>query len=140
MAVANANPVNTRAVRDENYIVTVSAISAGNTSGINLVQATPYPTTETVIAQVLLTGGNGGNVMNTVLQHTNDNAAAPGTPDGANWANIPQLSAPFGGGNAFTDPTSNISALLPPNVKQWVRCQVVSAATTAGTVTFQLLF
>ena len=135
-APANANPVNTRAVRDINYIVTVSAASAGNTAALNLVQAVPYPVTERVIAQCLLTGGNGGNAMNVTIQHTADNGS--GGPDSANWANIPQLAAPLL--PSFSDPTSNVSVLLPPTVKQWVRAQISAPATTAGTLTFQLLF
>lgn len=140
MSVANANPVNTRAVRDINYIVTANAATATNTNGLNLVQAVPYPVTEKVIAQVLLTGGNGGNAMNVAIQHTNDNAANPGNPDAANWTNIPQFSAPLEGAAAFSDPTSSVNVLLPPDVKQWVRCRILVAATNAGTLTFQLLF
>ncbi len=136
--IANHAPINTRAVRDVNYVVTANAAAASNTNALNLVQAVPYPVTENVICQVGLTSGNGGNAMNVVLQHTG--ALADGTVDTGNFANIPQFSAPLGGAAAFSDPTSNVNVLLPPDVKQFIRAQVKVAATTAGTLTLALDF
>lgn len=135
MSVSNNNPVNTRAVRDVNYVVTANAAAATNTNGLNLVQAVPYPVTERVICQLGLTLGNGGNAMNVVLQHTADNGS--GGPDSANWTNIPQFAIPIG---TFSDPTSNVNVLLPPDVKQWIRARITAAATTAGTLTLALDF
>lgn len=145
MALANAAPVNTRAVRDINYIKNVALPGAGNTAntnGMDLIQATPYPTSARVICQVLTTGGNGANNknINVVLQHSADDNTS-------NYANITQFKAPLltvvdNNGGGYNVGYANV--LLPPDVKRYVRAQAATEANggdpSGAVLSLQLLF
>lgn len=143
MSLANNAPVNTRAVRDINYIANIAMPNAANTvntAGLDLIQATPYPTTEYVIAQILTSAGNGANNknVNVVIQDSADNVT---------FANIALFAAPIltvtdnnGGGY----PVGSANVLLPPSARRYIRAQATGEANGGnaanGTLTFQLLF
>ncbi len=150
MSLANNAPVNTRAIRDINYIANVAMPNAANTvntNALDLIQAVPYPTTEYVIAQVLTAGGNGGNNknVNVVIQDTNANS--DGTANSAAWANISLVAAPLlttvdNNGGGYNNAAANI--LLPPGTRRFIRAQATGEANGGnaanGTLTLQLLF
>ena len=144
---APAAPFNSRILQDANYIVTLalpSSATTANTNNINLLVATPYPTTETINVLVATTASANGNSVNgtIVLQHTNVNT--DGTENSAAWANIPTL-----GTTAIVEGASSTAAVaatykLPPGCKQFIRAQVTLPANTVdlsdATLTCQLLF
>ncbi len=148
----NNYPTNSRNIVDQNYVVTVAMPNAANTvntSGINLLVATPFPTTETINFQVTTTQATGANSknVNIVIQHTSANS--DGTANSAAWANVPQLAAPLVtiAGNATNYPAyTNANGVFkaPPNLLQFVRAQATGEANggnaSDGTLTFQLLF
>ncbi len=150
--VPNNYPVNTRILIDTNYVVNIALPNAANTvntNNLNLLNATPFPTTETINVQVLTTQSTGANSknINIVLQHTPANS--DGTANSAAWANIPQLAAPLVviAGNATNFPAytdNNGVVKLPPNTKQFIRAQATGEANggnaSDGTLTLQLLF
>jgi hypothetical protein len=141
--VTNAGPVNTRAIRDINYIANIAlpvAANTVNTNSLDLIQATPYPTTQYVIAQVL-TGASNASANN-----KNINVVLQDSADNSNFANIALLAAPL---LTVTDNTGNTPAgaanvLLPPGVRRYVRAQAVGEANggnaSNANLTFQLLF
>lgn len=143
MSLANAAPVNTRAIRDINYIANIALPNAANTvntAGLDLIQATPYPTTEYVIAQVNSIGGNGANNknINIVLQDSADNVT---------FANVALVAAPLlavadNNGGGFANGAANI--LLPPGTRRYIRAQATGEANGGnaanGTLNLQLLF
>lgn len=144
MALANSAPVNTRAVIDVNYKVTAALPVAGantNTSGLDLIQATPFPTTQYCIAQVLVaasTAGANNKNINVVLQDSANNVT---------FANIALLANPLvtvtdNNGGGWAAASANVT--LPPSTRQYVRAQAVGEANgsngSAVNMTLQLLF
>lgn len=138
------NPYNNRYVLDQNYIVTFTAPNAANTvnsSGLDLLQAVPYPTTDRIDFNVLVptgtTGANNKNI-NFVLQDSADNG---------NWANAVGLAAPLfqvtDNGNTNTN-TANYIGKFQPGGRRYVRIQCVGEANGGNggnaSLTFQLLF
>lgn len=150
--LTNTAPVNTRNVKDVNFVVTAALPNAANTvntSGVDFwagannvpVGSTPYATTQYVQAFVgITTLGNGANNknINVVLQDSNDNS---------NWTNL------FAPGNVIYQPVdangagyavSNVKLLLPPGTRRYVRASATGEANGGnaanGTLTFQLLF
>ncbi len=148
MSVANGTPVNTRALRDINYIST-SALPTGaantNTNWFNLVQPTPYPVTERFIVQIATTASASGNSinMNVVLQQTSA-YAANGLPNASAIANIAELAPLLLAPNASLTNAFTANYLLPPNCKQFIRALAVGVTNMGNladaNVTCQLLF
>jgi hypothetical protein len=144
MALANNAPVNARGVLDANFVVTVAlpnAANSVNTNALDLVQATPWPTINYVVAQVIVGAGNGANNknINAVLQHSADTNTS-------NFTNITYLAAPLfsaqdnnGGGVNAT--TANVQ--LPPGTKRYIRAQATGEANGGNSananLTLQLL-
>lgn len=143
MSLANNAPVNTRSIRDINYIANIAlpvAANTVNTNALDLIQATPYPTTQYVIAQVLTGASNAtanSKNINVVLQDSADNVT---------FANIALLANPLltVTDNGGTTPAGSASVLLPPSVRRYVRAQATGeangGAANNATLTFQLLF
>lgn len=131
--VPNNYPYNNRIVLDNAYITpNVAGPTAGgsvNTNALNLLNATPYPTTE-VINVLVVTGVQGtantanSKNVNVILQHTTANT--DGTANTGNWVNIATLGAQVsvtdnaGGGWAAQ---GNTVYKLPPNCNQFIRGQ-----------------
>ncbi len=150
MALANNAPVNTRAVRDINFIANVAMPNAANTvntNALDMVQAVPYSTTQYVQAQILTTSANAANNknINVVLQQTTANS--DNTPNSAAWANVPTLAAPLltvTDNNGAGVPAGSVTVMLPPNVARFIRAQATGEANGGsavnGTLTCQLLF
>jgi len=143
MSVANGSPINVRALLDQNYIATCNLPigSANNTTAVfDLIQATPYPTTDRIDIQFVVTASVGANNrnMNFAIQDSNDNS---------NWQNANYFIAPLfsitdnnGAGSAAT----NVTIKLQPGSRRYIRAFVVGesggASTSNGTVTAQVLF
>lgn len=149
--VTNAAPVNSRNVKDTNFIVTTALPNAANTVNTNGIDfwaggnppsgSVPYATTQYVNAFVGITAaGNGANNknINVVLQDSADNS---------NWTNLFQpgnvifQKADANGGGFLV---SNTILQFPPSVRRYVRAQATGEANGGnaanGTLTFQLLF
>jgi len=140
-------PVNTRLLIDANYVVSVAlpaTATTANTNALNLLVATPYPTTETINVGVNTTASVNGNSVtgNAYLQHTSANS--DGTPNSAAWVNIPTLgTVPITQGASTTAATTN-TFKLPPGCLQFIRAQVSLPANTVSladaTLTLELIF
>lgn len=144
MSVANGTPTNARALLDYNFIASIALPIAGNTantSGLDLVQAVPYPTTDRIDVQVVTAGGNGANNknINFVLQESADNG---------NWTNMVYKKAPLfqtvdNNGGGFNNAT--VVVKLDPGCLRYIRAQAVGEANggnaaNGGSVTLSLLF
>src|SRR5882672_3212783 len=91
MSVANGVPLNQRALLDQNYIVTANfpnAANTVNTSGMDLAQATPYPTTDRIDVNFVCTAGSGAN-------NKNVNFALQDSADNITFANVAFMKAPL---------------------------------------------
>jgi hypothetical protein len=143
MSVANGTPTNARASLDENYIVSVALPNAANTvntSGMDLIQAAPYPTTNRVDVNFVLVGGNGANNknINVVWQQSNDNG---------NWTNVNYRTAPLFqvvDNNGAGQNNANVILSFDVNGWRYIRAQATGEANGGnaanGTLTLQLLF
>lgn len=135
-------PVNARQLIDGIYVVAASLPNAANTvntSGLDLLQATPYPTTDRVDVNIVITPGLGNNNknINYVLQDSADNG---------NWTNVKFLAAPL---FQVTDNTNtnvnsaNVVVKLMPGGQRYIRLQGTGEASgnpgTNGLATLQLL-
>lgn len=142
MSVANAAPANFRGVLDANFITNIALPTAGSTvngNGLDLVQATPYPVTERVVAQVATTAGNGANNKN-ITFYLQDSA------NNSTFANIAGLGIQNiqdanNGGYA----ASTLNWALPPHTREYVRAVAVSQDANSGnaangTMSFRLVF
>ena len=138
----NNLPTNARAIIDNNFVQSVSFASQGNTASTNaldLQQATPYPTTETINLKVIIgatTNTTNSGIITATLQESSD---------GSNFTNISAFAASLftanqaGGGGVETTGTYK----LHPNAKQYVRALFTSGANVGvpiGTGTAELLF
>lgn len=147
----NAFPVNTRAVRDVNYLTANVALPAtattANTGNLNLLVATPFPTTETINVHAVIGAVASGTANNknctAYLQHTEANS--DGTANSANWTNIPTLgtfAAQDNNGGGWAQTEANYK--LPPGCKQFIRAQCVTEANggnaATGNIYIELLF
>jgi hypothetical protein len=149
--VPNNYPVNTRILIDANYVANVALPNVGNTAStaaLNLLNAVPFPVTETINVQVVVgaaTGTANSKNINVVMQHTTANA--DGTANTAAWANIPTLAIPIltttdnaGAGN----PGGSATFKLPPLAQEFIRAEFIGEANggvaVLGTGTLQLLF
>lgn len=140
MAVSNAAPVNTRNLKDANFIKNVALPNAANTvntNGMDLVQAVPYPVTQYVVLQVNTSQSTGANTknINIVIQDSADNSS---------FANIATLAVKVVAGNATNYPSSSTNYSLPIATRRYVRAQATGEANggdaSDGTLTAQLLF
>jgi hypothetical protein len=141
------NPFNSRIVVDANLVQNVAlpaTATTANTNAIDLIQATPYPTTENVNVGVNTTASVNGNSVtgNVYLQHTSANS--DGTPNSAAWVNIPTLGlSTITEGASSTAATTN-TYKLPPGCLRFIRAQVSLPANTVSladaTLTLELLF
>ncbi len=143
MAVSNGSPTNARALLDANYISTLALPNAGNTvnvASLDLVQATPYPTTDRVDVNIVCTAGSGANNknINIVLQESADNG---------NWTNTAYRKAPLfqlidNNGAGYN--TANVIIKLDPGSLRYIRVQAIGEANGGNAananVTLQLLF
>jgi hypothetical protein len=144
---ANNYPTNTRNVIDNNFVVTLAlpaSATTANTGNIDLQQATPYATTETINIGVATSASVNGNSVNGTIVLQNTSANSDGTANSAAWANITTLgSVSIPEGASSTAATSNVYK-LPPGCLQFIRAQVTLPANTAnlsdGTLTLRLLF
>lgn len=137
-------PYNSRQLLDENFIVTANLPNAANTvnsSGLDLRQATPYPTTDRVDVQILCTGtGTGAN-------NKNINFRLQDSADNGNWTNVAVFANPIlqtvDNNNTFFNATS-ITFKLAPTSQRYIRAVALGEANggnaSAGTFTLQLLF
>lgn len=136
-------PNNNRLLLDQNYIVTASLPNAANTvntSGIDLTVATPYPTTDQVDVNIILTAGVGANNknINCRLQESSDNG---------NWTNCVGLGNPIlqviDNGNTNTNAANNFFKLQPTALR-YLRLQMQGEANggagTNGLATLQIVF
>ena len=144
-------PVNTRAVVDANFVVTVALPGSSTNSVTNALDlgdalsGVPYVTTETINVGVLTTASNNGNaaLMTVTLEHTNvaANGAAPYT---AGFVTIPTLGSVNIATNAgSTTPASSITFKLPPGTLRYIRSKCTNGTTTLfsdATMTCELLF
>ena len=145
----NNYPVNQRAVIDNNFVQvinlnTMANANTINTNTIDLMQATPYPTTEIINVQVAIgTCANGLGPTNSA----NINCCLQVSSDNSNWANSalyfnPLLSITASNGS-ITGNTANIK--LAPGEVRYIRAQFKGEASggtpnNALTGTLQLLF
>ena len=136
-------PVNQRQLIDGIYVVTASLPNAANTvytSGLDLLQSTPYPTTDRVDVNIISAGGLGNNNknINYFLQESSDNG---------NWTNCAYLKAPLfqtiDNGNTNTN-AANVVVKLQPGALRYLRLGATGEANgnpgTNGLSTLQLLF
>lgn len=136
-------PANQRQLIDGIYVVTANLPNAANTvntSGLDLLQTVPYPTTDRVDVNIILSPGVGANNknINVVLQDSADNG---------NWTNVAFLKAPLfqvaDNTNTNTN-AANVIVKLMPGGQRYLRAQMVGesqgGAGTNGLLTLQLLF
>lgn len=135
------NPFNDRILEDAGTKATgklpASNTAVANTGVIDLQQATPYPTTETVNAYVDYTASANGNASNAngtiILMHSADNST---------FANIPTLgTVPIV--QAAGVAAANYTFKLPPGCYRYIKAR--SALSTAdnladSTLTLRLLY
>jgi hypothetical protein len=136
-------PVNARQLIDQLYVVAASLPNAANTvytSGLDLLSATPYPTTDRVDVNIISAPGLGNNNknINYFLQDSSDNG---------NWTNVAYLAAPLfqvlDNGNTNTN-AANVVIKLMPGGRRYIRVGATGEANggpgTNGLTTLQLLF
>ncbi len=142
MSVANGTPSNFRGVLDANYITNIALPTAGSTAngnGLDLVQPTPYPVTERVVAQIVTTAGNGANNKN-ITFYLQDSA------NNSTFANIAGLGTQIqtdANNGGYAASTMNWS--LPPATRRYVRAVGVSQDANSGnaangTMSFRIVF
>ena len=140
-------PFNSRIVVDANYVTTLAlpaSATTANTNNLNLIQATPYPVTETINIGVNTSASvNGNSVTGTiVLQHPSANS--DGTANAAAWTTLPTLGSVNITEGASSTAATTATFKLPPGCLQFIRAQVTLPANTANlsdaTLTLELLF
>lgn len=147
--VPNNLPVNTRAVVDNNYVVTVNLAAAGATANTNaldlgdFVSGVPYVTTETINVGILTSASANGNsnVIGIVLQDAKANT--DGTANTSSWANISQLAQLNVTQGASSTAASSFTVKLPPGTRRFIRAQETSPGSpnvTDAVLTLELLY
>ena len=145
-------PVNTRAVVDANFVVTIALASTGvnvNTNALDLgdvLSGVPYVTTETINVGLAVSASNNGNSTNAAaaigyLEHTSANT--DGTPNAAAWAVIPTLGAVNFASVAGVLAANSYTFKLPPGTKRFIRSKVYNNSGVSladSTATLELLF
>jgi len=128
----NSYPFNNRILFDANYVTPNVALPASgataNTNALNLLVATPYPTTEQINVLAVIGVQGTANTTNShncnvILQHTTANT--DGTPNSANWVNITGIGAFSAVDVASAGWANAVNALwkLPPATNQFIRAQ-----------------
>lgn len=144
MALAPNKPTNVRLIKD-GYLVSTKALPVAantvNLNGIDLVQATPYPTTEKIVVNVstaAATGTANSKNINVVLQDSADNTTFTNIAELAN----PVLRVTDDGGSATAAGSANV--LLPPAVKRYIRASATGEANggdaSGSNITLSVLF
>jgi len=136
----NNFPFNNRILFDANYITPNVALPGSqnvNTNALNLLVATPYPTTETINVLAVIGVQGTANTTNShncnvYLQHTSANT--DGTPNSSNWINISTLGPVSAVDNAGGGWASQVNALfkLPPGTQQFIRAQYALEANSGN--------
>jgi hypothetical protein len=131
MAIVNNTPQNTRELKDA-LLSKAATLATGVTTGIDLVQSTPYPTTEQVVL----------NVYNGALAGTNTTAAfwVQDSADNSTFTSLSTL-----GSVTKTVPTnaaaSKVASFsLPPGTRQYVRVSSSLSGATTGDFTASIMF
>jgi hypothetical protein len=136
--IPNNYPFNNRIVIDNAYVspnvAGPTTTGSVNTNALNLLNATPYPVTETINVTAIVgvqgtaNTANSKNV-NVILQHTTANT--DGTANSGNWVNIATLGPQV----IVTDNAAagwaaqgNITYKLPPTCNQFIRAQFTGEA------------
>lgn len=138
--VPNNYPFSNRILFDANYItpnVVLPGAANVNTNALNLLVATPYPTTETINVLAVIGVQGTANTTNShncnvYLQHTSANT--DGTPNSANWVNIATLGPVSAVDNAGGGWATQVNALfkLPPGTQQFIRAQYALEANSGN--------
>lgn len=136
-------PNNNRLLLDQNYITTINVGNAANrvnSSGLDLIQAVPYPvSTDSVDVNIVVTAGTGAN-------NKNVNFWLQDSADNGNWTNTAFLANPL---FQVTDNTNtntnaaNVTVKLQPNGQRYIRLSCIGEATggvSTAVGTLQLLF
>lgn len=142
--LTGTQPFNQRELLDQNFIATAllpNAANTVNTSGLDLVQAVPYPTTDRVDVQILCTGtGVGAN-------NKNINFRLQDSADNGNWTNVAIFANPIlqtvDNNNTFFN-AANVIIKLAPNSQRYIRAVALGEANggnaSAGAFSIQILF
>lgn len=138
------NPTNQRLLVDNAYVVSnialPNAANTVNSNSLDLLQATPYPVTDRVDFQILLTAGTGAN-------NKNINVRVQESADNGNWTNAVGLANPMAqvidNGNTTTS-TANVIFKLQPVALRYLRIQMTGEANGGtganGAAVLQALF
>lgn len=141
-------PVNSRILQDINKSNTVAlpaTATTTNTGAIDLQNATPFPTTETIDVYMSSTASANGNSVNGTVSIQQTSANSDGTANAAAWANIPGRA----GCMTIVEGASSTAAVtyrdkLPPGCLRFIRARITLATNTAdlsdANFTIQLLF
>lgn len=136
-------PTNARQLIDGLYVVTTLLPNAANTvnsSGLDLQQAVPYPVTDRVDVNIVVTAGVGAN-------NKNVNVRLMESADNGNWTNMAYMANPLFQvtDNANTNVNAaNVVVKLQPGCLRYIRVTSLGEANggagTNGGITLQLLF
>lgn len=137
------SPSNAFLLLDQNFIVTSALPNAANvvnTSGIDLQDVTPFPTTNQVSVNIVLTAGTGAN-------NKNINCRLQESADNGNWTNCVGLANPIlqvvDNTNTNTN-TANNFFTLQPTALRYLRLQMqgesAGGSGTNGLGTLQITF
>lgn len=159
MALGNNNPVNTQTLRDFTLMQNVAlpldaagALKKSNTNAIDLIQATPFPTTRYVQLAVVTTAStNGANNKNcNIYLQESSNDAGVDNVNTAAWTNCTLIANPLvkvtdAGNAAAAIAAQTVTAFLPSNVKRFIRLQAQSESghgnlAADATMSLQLFF
>lgn len=135
MSLVGNTPTNKRLLNDYNLVAATALVAGGvAASSFNLVQGTPYPTTEQIVLKVdtgILSGSNTTAAF--TVQDSADNSTFA---DVAALGSVTKTVATPGVASA----ASVAQWLLPPTVKQYVRVSCSLSAATTGNFTASLAF
>jgi hypothetical protein len=146
----NNLPVNSRAIVDANYSVSVACPASNakaNTGNIDLgdvISGLPYATTETINIQVLTSASANGNSNTATITIQDASANSDGTANTATWANIALLGSVNVTSGASSTPSASGVFKLPPTARRFIRAQINnpsgSVSLADATLTLRLLF
>ena len=135
MSLASNTPTNQRLLNDGNF-VSPTALAAGGVvaTSFNLVQGTPYPTTEQIALKLDFATMSGSTTTATfTVQDSADNVTFTSVATLAAVTKVVTTPGVYPTGSA-------VSILLPPNVKQYVRVSASLSGATTGAFTASLAF
>jgi len=138
-----ASPVNERRIKDVQAKATgamANADTAANSNSIDLVQTTPFPTTERVLVRLSQTA------LAVATNNKNVNVRLQDSADDSTFANVARVANPAmvtTGLNSVLG-SNSIDLTLPSNVRRYIRAVSAGEANgpdgSAGTTTIELLF